>query len=372
MKKLLLILLFFAHAGSLHGMELEKKLSPITLLQTYQYFSHVLCSDTARLIYSFQFNNNLAEFLENIDNSYCCCLEFPVKHIEALVSSCGYVLAKKICEYYFKKAKRSITNCRDVKNRTCLFFTNNPEVVQIFIDIAGDDADKLVAMRKHHGETALHRHVNCNNTKIVELILNTAGKKAYNLLAMENFNYNYTALHFAAYGKNTQITKLLLNAAGDKVYDLLMKQKTDCLSAFHWAIEENNIEFIKLVLDAIGEKKYNLFFEQEFTKPVFHYAVEHKNIEIITLLLNAAGDKAQDLILMQDSRSDFTDNPVEYTPFEEATPEIREILKTYMERDKVTYALSQIKKAKKYHLEQAKKSKKLSKKSTEKSNCLIS
>lgn len=378
-KLLLTVLLFFAHAGLLHGMDptplyqlrrtvLEKKLSPITLLQTYQYFSHILCSDIAKHIYLFQFNNNLAE-LDAKKNSRLA-LDITVQYIEKLIASYEYVATQELCKYFFEQAHISITD--NGKGRSCFHFIRNPKVFQTLIEIAGKDASKLLSKQDYSGFTALHWHARENNAEVVELILNTVREEKYKLLTKKTWKSENTALHETS---SHETAKLLLLAAGDKAYDLLIMENKYNSTAFDYLIDINNIKLIKFALNALGEKTHDLFFEQDYDT-IFTHAVERGNIEIIKLMLDTAGNKAQDLILMPNDGLVTASDYLRYTAFAEATPEIREIMKPYMEPKKFADTLLQLKKLEKDKLERQEKSKQYnlekSNKKTEKNNCLIS
>ncbi len=240
--RLLLTCVIAASAGSLHGMEIQKQPSPITLPLTYYHFSHdVLPPEIAQQIFVKLFETHgidLAQLPHEIEQR-CKNDYWLVKYINKLIKLCGYLLASELCERFFPHAKVSIwiegfpnwkhTPLHYVVEYNCL------EVAQILLKIAGDKASTLLTMQDYSGWTALHFAAYKNNTENVKLLLGVAGNKVWELLSMKS-NYDSTSLHCA--NNNTETIKLLLDAAGDNAPTLLAMKRGDGETAFDLANSE--------------------------------------------------------------------------------------------------------------------------------------
>jgi hypothetical protein len=213
------------------------KQSPITMSQLYYHFSHpshdLLLPEITQQIFSLQLGTvDLADLPLN-----CKSPESFVKYLEALITSCGYLLASELCECYLKYKEISLCDIQDENKRTCLHKSISPKVTEMLIKIAGDTASTLIDMQDKNGETALHYAADNNNTEIVKLLLDAAGDTASTLIDMQNKG-GLTALHSAASYNRAEIVKLILDAAGDTTSTLLTKQNEYCKTALHYANQE--------------------------------------------------------------------------------------------------------------------------------------
>lgn len=140
-------------------------------------------------------------------------------------------------------------------------------------------------------------------------------------------HYKYTCLF---YGKNPKVTQILLKIAGNNVWKLLTIQNTHNATALHFAAGNNYTETIKLLLHAAGDNAYELLAMRNDNKRRALYTAifNLKDIKTVKLLLDAAGKKAQNLIMEQSEREEEI--------LCRATPEINEILQSYMINNKAT------------------------------------
>jgi ankyrin repeat protein len=248
------------------------KQSPITMSQLYYHFSHpshdLLLPEITQQIFSLQLGTvDLADLPLN-----CKSPESFVKYLEALITSCGYLLASELCECYLKYKEISLCDIQDENKRTCLHKSISPKVTEMLIKIAGDTASTLIAMQNTSGSTALHWAAWNNRTEIVKLLLEAAGDTASTLLTKQN-EYGNTALHYAADNNCTESVKLILEAAGVDACKLIAMEATSGYTALHYAANHNNTEIVKLLLDASGDTTSTLLTKQnEYCKTALHYA----------------------------------------------------------------------------------------------------
>jgi ankyrin repeat protein len=260
-KTILLFTLLCAHA--LNGMEIHKQSdlpvgqpSPITLAQTYYHFSHyhfspdLLPSEIVQHIFWLQLGTvYLANLPVKIEQKSP---EPFVKYLETLITSCGYLLASELCEFFLKHKKISLCDIQDEFKNTCLHWAyRSSKVMAMLIKIAGNTASTLIAMQNNFSDTALHQTALNNRTENVKLILDAAGDNASTLLAMQN-NSGSTALHCAASYNYIESIKLILDTAGNTASKLLAMQNKSGSTALHCAAIYNYIESINLILDAAG------------------------------------------------------------------------------------------------------------------------
>jgi Ankyrin repeats (many copies) len=220
------------------------KPSPITVPQTYHQLSQILNPDIARSIFSFHLGNvNIAWFSRKINQDYVC----PDKlmgWIHALIESCGYSLSVELFKKHFDTAKssffnpyeqRSICSIKNCAAETVLhesIYYQRIKVARFSLDVAGDDAWKLLSMQNNRGNTALHYAACKESTEGTQLLLDAAGNDAWRLLKMQNFDEGHTALHSAVRRDRIGATRILLHAAGNKVQDFMAIKANDGKTAF--------------------------------------------------------------------------------------------------------------------------------------------
>ena len=213
------------------------KPSPITMPQTYHQLSQILNPHIARSIFSFHLGNvNLARFSSKINQKYVCADEL-MEWIHALIKSCGYSLSVELFKKYFDYEKRSICSgsIKTQYEETVLhesIYYQRIEFARFFLDVAGDDAWKLLSMQNDRGVTALHYAACKENTEGTQLLLDAAGDDVWRLLSIQSFHEGRTALHSAVHYGRIEVVKLLLHAAGNKVQDFMSIESKDGKKAF--------------------------------------------------------------------------------------------------------------------------------------------
>jgi ankyrin repeat protein len=303
MNRLALALVIITSSVSLCGMEMQDQLdlpvdkqSPITFAQTYHHFSGALLPEITQHIFSLQLGTaDLADLPLN-----CKSPEPFVKYLEILIASCGYLLARELCECYLKHEKISLCDIKNENKQTCLHYTaKNPKVTEMLIKVAGDTASTLIAMQTTSGSTALHYAANYNNTENIKLILDAAGDTASTLIDMQDTS-GYTALHYAASKNCTEIVKLLLDTAGNTASTLIAMQNKIGWTALHYAANKNRTEIVTLILNAAGDTASTLLpMQNTSVETALHRAACYNCIEIVKLILDAAGNTASTLIIMR-------------------------------------------------------------------------
>jgi len=198
MKKLLLTLATLVGAGSLHGMESQKQLSPISLAQTYHQFLHSdpkLLPEITQHIFSLHLKASgidLVTLPQKIKQS-CKDPKSLVQSIETLIDSCGYQLANKLCKLSFPQ-KISICDIKNALKETPLHraIYHNLEVAKILIKIAdnNDNVWTLLTTKECFGKTALHIAAYYGQIEIVKLLLDSAGDNALTLRTMKDTDGN--------------------------------------------------------------------------------------------------------------------------------------------------------------------------------------
>lgn len=137
---------------------MENKPSPISLLQTYYHLSHdKLLPEIAQQIFSLHLglsNVDLKKLPQSCDRP-----EAFINYINSLIDSCGYSLASELCERFFSGAKISICDIKDSNHWTALHWAankNNTESVKLLLNAAGNKVGELLAMQNNDGETAFN------------------------------------------------------------------------------------------------------------------------------------------------------------------------------------------------------------------------
>jgi len=175
------------------------ELSPISLAQTYHYFSHdeQLPPEITRQIFFLHLRLNNVDFKE-LQQS-CKDPSALVEYIKSLINSCGYPLASELCERFFSGAQLSICDIKDSNHWTSLHRAannNRTESVKLLLNAAGDKAGELLAMQNNDGETAFNL-ANAQTKEIMRKYMTTGqqlsmflGNCAYNFRSFKEDLYS--------------------------------------------------------------------------------------------------------------------------------------------------------------------------------------
>jgi len=267
MKKLLLALTLFTVTKLSHGMEEApqqeanidySKLSPITLPQIYNHFADMLSKDIAQQIFSLQ--SGSSEINEDLflsdDSRKATYLKILTNEI---LNQYGYCYAIERLNRYFSRTGISLCDIKNSNGETVLHDLTylpkyNAKIIQLFLQIAGDNVWKLLAaQKKDTHETALHRVTWANHTTTVKLLLHAAGDNIWALLSTKDYEGG-TVLHRAC---DSDKKKLILDAAGNNAWKLLAMQDNTGCTILHYIAElpySDTIENIRLILDTAGEQ----------------------------------------------------------------------------------------------------------------------
>lgn len=289
------VLIALCNAQCLHGMDSislyelqrtgpEKKLPPITLPQIYHHFAEVLNSDVAHYIFSLQPGTDI------INEDIFITTLYKIAGLKGVVyrmlDDYGYCFTVELLNRNL--LRRNISIC-DITNE--------------------------------YNETALHYN---SDTKATKLLLQVAGNNAWTLLAMKNI-YGWTALHVATDHGFTEIVKLLLDAAGNNVWALLTAQSDSHRTVLHLAALKNHIKAIKLFLDTATNNTWELLtIKNQFDDTALHLAAREGHIEPVKLLLDAADNQIQALMNIR--------NKDGKTALDIATPKAKEIMQQYLQK----------------------------------------
>ena len=208
MNKLLFILIALTGAGSLHGMEIEvqKKLSPITLPQIYYHLAEILNQDVARYVFECQpgtseINNDILLAPVKNRKSYYETNQIDCK-IDFHLLSLGYCLTFEKLNRNLARKKISICDIKSHNGSTLLHRVvidqpNRIDAVKLYLQVAGNDVTKLLTTQTDYlGWTVLHYAASDGRFELVKLFLDAAGNNAQTLLGIGN-QENETALDVA-------------------------------------------------------------------------------------------------------------------------------------------------------------------------------
>ena len=217
MKKLLLALTILTSTKSLHSMEIPSpntdysKLSPITLPQIYHHLSEILLPDIAFHIFSLQPGtstiNCTVPFLkkettpfENKEKAKIT-LYGVAKTYAFIADTAGHCLTVEILKRRFLREKMSICDITDDSNLTLLHdiasYEHTTKYAKICLEVAGNKMlSLLTAQEEHNNQTALHIAAEKGHVNFVKLLLDTAGERARDLIAIQD-SQGYTTFDIA-------------------------------------------------------------------------------------------------------------------------------------------------------------------------------
>lgn len=169
-------------------------------------------------------------------------------------------------------------------------------------------ADPSILMKKFICMTPLYEAARNGHVEIVNEIIATAGKNAFNVISAmhgdNNMDICSSILCWPVWSGFTDVIKIILTAAGNKAFDLISLKDRMGSSPWFLALNRNNPKIIKMFLDTAGRKKACKLicsrdeWYQEGNS--IHKAAGMASEEILNLLIEKVGKDIGKIMLSQD------------------------------------------------------------------------
>lgn len=184
------------------------------------------------------------------------------------------------------------------------------EIVNLLLRTAGDKAYILISTRSYDGKSALVFAAKNGHLSILNTILEAAGEKAPEVVyPAKGFELDRTALKISVENGRADIVSALINAAGNRTIHLVFS-KTGAMgeTALMLAAEKGHFNIVKILLKAAGSYASQLINLRDslHNKHALMFAAENGHLEIVKILLVAAGNKLNDILQARTVGSYYT------------------------------------------------------------------
>ena len=243
-----LSLLLLCITATTQGMEPEDNnlLAPITWAQTYHGLSELLLPELMPLIFSFHLYTSGIDY-EKLPTLIKDSYESPslfIKLVDTLLKLGNDTLVTEVLECGFTHTNVSIYDIQrrsDIDDKSAWTVLHsaaihgNLEAVKLILKFA--DKQTWIRPDEHH-TLVLNWAARRNYPKIVvNLLLDATDETVWTLLTTKDSCGN-TALRYAATGSHSEIVKLLLNAAGKRAQEFMAIRNNGGKTAFYIASPE--------------------------------------------------------------------------------------------------------------------------------------